>query len=302
MNNSVLGKPMENVRKHRDIRLVTTEEKRIELVSKQNYHTTKHFSNSLLAIEMKKAKVKMNKTVYLGMSILVINKTLIYEFWYDYLKSKYNGNAKLCNMDTDSFVINIFTEDFFEDINNDVERWFDISNYDQNDKRPLQIGVNKEVIGMFKYELRGKIMKEFCALRAKTYAYLMDDDNEHKKAKGTKKCIIKRRMMFENYKDSLFNNKTTLRSQLRFKSDHDNVYTEEVNKIALNSIDDKRLQTFDRVTTYRHGTNAFKLCKSEMLMVKDLFFEKLQWNSVTTNTCLKTVVAAQCINDQFWWL
>ena len=80
MNNSVLGKPMENVRKHRDIRLVTTEEKRIKLVSKQNYHTTKHFSNSLLAIEMKKTKVKMNKTVYLGMSILVINKTLIYEF------------------------------------------------------------------------------------------------------------------------------------------------------------------------------------------------------------------------------
>ena len=179
-------------------------------------------------------------------------------------------------MDTDSFAINIFTEDFFEDINNDVERWFDISNYDQNDKRPLQIGVNKEVIGMFKDELRGKIMKEFCALRAKTYAYLMDDDNEHKKAKGTKKCIIKRRMIFENYKDSLFNNKTILRSQLRFKSDHDNVYTEEVNKIALNSIDDKRLQTFDRVTTSRHGTNAFKLCESEMLMVKDLFFEKLQ--------------------------
>ena len=185
MNNSVLGKPMENVRKHRDIRLVTTEEKRIKLVSKQNYHTTKHFSNSLLAIEMKKAKVKMNKTVYLGMSILVINKTLIYEFWYDYLKSKYNGNAKLCNMDTDSFVINIFTEDFFEDINNDVERWFDISNYDKNDKRPFPMGMNKKVIGVFKYELGGKIMKEICALRAKTYTYLMDDDSEKEKSKGT---------------------------------------------------------------------------------------------------------------------
>ena len=128
---------------------------------------------------------------------------------------------------------------------------------------------------MFKDELGGKIMKGFCALRAKTYAYLMDDDGERKKAKKTKKCVIKRRPMFQNYKYSLFNNETILKSQLRFKNDHHNVYTEEVNKIALNSNDDKRLQTFDRVTTYPYGTNAFKVCESEMLMVKDLFFEKL---------------------------
>ena len=136
--------------------------------------------------------------------------------------------------------------------------------------------MNKNLIGLFKGELKGKIMKEFCALRARTYTYLMDDDNEKKKAKGIKKCIIKRRLTFENYKDSLFNNKTILKSQLRFKSNLHDVYTEEVNKIALNSNDDKRLQTFDRVTTYPYGTNAFKVCESEMLMVKDLFFEKLK--------------------------
>ena len=152
---------------------------------------------------MKKAKVKMNKPVYLGMSVLDLSKTLMYEFWYDYVKRKYNDKAKLCYMDTDSFVINVFTEDFFEDINNDVKRWFDTSNYDQHDKRPLQIGVNKKLTGMFKDELRGKIVKEFCVLRAKTYTYLLDDDTKHKKAKGTKKCIIKRRMVFEHYKDSL---------------------------------------------------------------------------------------------------
>ena len=209
----------------------------------------------------------MNKPVYLDMSILHISKTLMYEFWYDYIKPKYKKKAKLCYMDTDSFIINIFTEGFFEDINNDVERWFDTSNYDKNDKRPLQIGVNKKVIGMFKDELGGKIMKEFCALRAKTYSYLMDDNSEVKKSKGTKKCVIKRRLMFENYKDSLFNNKTILKSQLIFKNDYYNAYTEEVNKIALNSNDDKRLQAFDRVTTYPYGTNAFKVCESEMLMV-----------------------------------
>ena len=168
-------------------------------------------------------------------------------------------------MDTDSFVIHIFTKDFFEDINNDVETQFNTSNYDKNDKRPLQKGMNKKVIGLFKDELGGKIMKQFCAFSAKTYTYLMDDDNEKKKAKGLKKCEIKRRLMFENYKDSLFNNKTILKSQLRFKSDHHDVYTEEVNKIALNSNDDKRLQTFDRVTTYPYGTNTFKVCESEML-------------------------------------
>ena len=90
---------------------------------------------------------------------------------YDYLKPKYNDKANLFYMDTDSFVLNIFTEDFFEDINNDVERWFDTSNYDENDKRSIQIGVNKKVIGMFKDELGGKIIKEFCALRAKTYSF-----------------------------------------------------------------------------------------------------------------------------------
>ena len=127
------------------------------------------------------------------------------------------------------------------------------------------MGMNKKLIGMFKDQLGGKIMKDFCALRAKIYTYLMDDDSENKKAKEIKKCVVKRRVMFGNYKDSLFNNKTIMRSQLRFKSDHHNVYTEEVNKIALNSNDDKRLQTFDRVTTYPYGTNAFKVCENEML-------------------------------------
>ena len=113
-------------------------------------------------------------------------------------------------MDADSFVNHIFTEDFFEDINNDVERSFDKSNYDRNDKRPLLIGKFKKLIGMFKDELGGKIMKEFCPPRAKTYAYLKDDDSEVRKAKGTKKCIIKQELTFENYADCLLNYKIIL--------------------------------------------------------------------------------------------
>ena len=229
---------MENVRKHKDIKLVTTEKRRLKLVSEPNYHTTKHFSENLIAIEMKKTKVKINKPIYLDASILDISKTLIYKFWYDYLKPKYNDKVKLCYMGTDSFIIDIKTEDFYEDIANDVERWFDTSNYDKNDKRPLPIGKNKKVIGLFKDELGGKIMTEVVENRAKTYAYLLDDDSEIKKAKGVKRCVIKRGLMFEN---SLFNNKVIMRSQKRLKIDHHDMYTEEINKIALNYTDDKRL-------------------------------------------------------------
>ena len=167
-------------------------------------------------------------------------------------------------MDTDSFVIHILTEDFFEDIANDVERWFDTSNYDENDERPLLVGKNKKVIDLFKDELGGKVMIEFCGLKPKTYAYLMDDDSEKKKAKGTKKCIKKGRIMFKNYKDCLFNDANILRPQQRFKSDNHEVYTEEFNKITLSSNDDKRLQAIDRVTTYPYGTNAVKVCENEM--------------------------------------
>ena len=128
---------------------------------------------------------------------------------------------------------------------------------------------------MFKDELGGKIMKEFSAPTAKTYAYLMDHDTEKKKAKGTKKCVIKHQLMFENYTDSLLNDKIILKSQQVFRSDHHNVYvyTVEINKIVLSSKDDKRLQTLDRVTTYPHRTNAFKVCESEMITMRDLFFE-----------------------------
>ena len=187
MNNSVFEKTMENVRNvisHKDIKLVTTDEKINKLVSETNYHKTKQFSENLLAIEIKKAKVKMNKPVCLRMSTLDISKTLMYEFWYEDIKPKYEDRAKLYYMDTDSFIIYIETEDSYEDIAHDVERWFDTSNYDENNKRPLPIGKNKKVIGLFKDELGEKMMEQFCALKPKTYAYLIngynDDDYDKK--------------------------------------------------------------------------------------------------------------------------
>ena len=172
MNNSVFGKTMKNVRNHKDIKIVTTNKQRNKFALEPNYHTTKYISKYLLIMEMKEAEVKMNKPVYLGQAILDISKTLMYEFWYHYIKPKYRDNARLCYMDTDSFIINIKTENFYRDIANDAKEWYDTSNYDENEKRTLPIGENKKVIGLFKDELGGKIMAEFIALRPKAYAYI----------------------------------------------------------------------------------------------------------------------------------
>ena len=136
MINAVFGKTMEIVRNHRDIKVVTTYKRRSILASEPNYHSTKYISIDLLIMEMKKVELKVNKPIYLGQAILDISKMLKYEFWDDCIKPKYGDKARLCYTDTDSFVINIKTEDFYNDIASDVEKWFDTSNYDKNDKRP----------------------------------------------------------------------------------------------------------------------------------------------------------------------
>ena len=264
MNNSVFGKTMENIRKHRNIKLVTTDRKRSELVSERNYHTINLISEDLSITEMKKTKVKMNKPIYLGLSILEISKILMYEFWYDYMKPKYNDNVRLCYMDTDSFVMHIKTNDFYKDIASDVENRFDTSNYEVNTsettaeasalaRRPLPTGKNKKVIGLMKDELGGKIITEFVTLRPKTYSFLTNNGKEDKKAKGTKKCIIKKMIKFNDYKKCLLNGKIILKSQQRFISNKHDVYTEDVNKIALSNDDDKRIVSSNKISSYPYG-------------------------------------------------
>ena len=180
---------MENVSNHRDIKLVTEGNRRSQLVSEPYYRAINRFSENLVAIEMKKTKVKMNKPIYLGSSILDLSKISVYEFWYKYMKPKYVDNVKLCYMVTDSFIMHIKTQDFYKDIADNVEERFDTSIYEVD--RPLPKGKNKKVIGLMKDELGGKIMTELCALRPRTYSLLMDDDSEAKKTEGTKKCVIK---------------------------------------------------------------------------------------------------------------
>ena len=172
INNSVFGKMMENIRKHRNIKLVTNEEKYLHTVMRPNFKSGVPFGENIMGCEMGKIKVVMNKPVYLGQVILDLSKIVMYEFHYNYMVPKYGlEKFKLCYMDSDSLVYDIKTEDFYEDIANDVEARFDTSGYSKTDFRLLPIGLNKKVIGLMKDELGGKIMTEFMALRPKLYSY-----------------------------------------------------------------------------------------------------------------------------------
>ena len=168
-------------------------------MSEPNYHTTKFFTKNLLEIEMKKTEILVNKPVYLGLSILELSKILMCEFWYDYVKPRYGEKAKLSYMNTD--IVYIKTDAIYKGIAEDAEIRFDTSNYELD--RSLTKGTNQKVIVLMTDELGEKIIIKFVGLRAKTYSYLIDDGSEDKKAKGTKKCVIKRKLKFENYKNCL---------------------------------------------------------------------------------------------------
>ena len=243
MNNSVFGKTMESVRKHRNIKLVTSKEAYLRTVVKPNFKSGVLFGENLMGCEMGNAKVVMNKPVYLGQAILDLSKIIMYEFHYDYMVPKYGKKLNLCYMDTDSLIDNIETKDFYKDIADDVKERFDTSGCLLN--RPLPIRLNKKVIGLMKDEIGGEIMEEFVTLRPKMYSY-KTSSKESKKCKGIKKCIVRKTITFEDYKNCLFSGETSYRSQLMFRSSLHKIQTLEVNKLALNKDDDKRI-TIDGV-------------------------------------------------------
>ena len=189
---------MENIRKHRSIKLVTNREAYLKAVMKPNFKSGTLFGTNLMGCEMGKIKVVMNKPVYLGQAILDLGKIVMYEFHYDYMKRKYDDDSvTLCYMDTDSLIYSIEMDDFYKDIADDVENRFDTSGY--NPDRPLPVGLNKKVIGLMKDELGGGIMTEFVTLRPKMYDY-KTGNSESKKCKGIKKCFVKKTISFEDYK------------------------------------------------------------------------------------------------------
>ena len=258
MNNSVFGKTMENIRNRVDVKLVNTEEKLRKLVAKPNFRSRKSFSENLVSVHMKKTSLTMNKPVYLGMCILELSKTIMYDFHYNYIKPKYGEKAKLLITDTDSFMYEIETEDFYKDISGDVKDRFDTSDYPENHPSGIPTGINKKVLGMMKDEAGGKTIKEFVGLRAKLYSFVMDDGEETKKCKGVKKQVVESSISHEDYKTCLTTGKELLRKQNILRSYDHEVYTEEVNKIALSAQDDKRYILNDGVHTLAWGHYKIK--------------------------------------------
>ena len=190
MNNSVFGKTMENIRHRVDIKLVNDKKQAEKLSAKPNFNHRNIFSEDLVAIHMKKTKLVFNKPVYLGMCILDLSKTLMYDFHYNYIKQKYEDKAKLLFTDTDSLMYEIQTEDFYKDISADVKHRFDTSNYPHDHPSGIPSGFNKKVLGMFKDEAVGKVIDEFVGLRAKLYSYKMFKGEESKKCKWVKKSVV----------------------------------------------------------------------------------------------------------------
>ena len=258
MNNAVFGKTMENIRNRVNVKLVNSDEKFKKLVAKPNYESRKIFNENLVSVHMKKTSLTMNKPVYLSMCILDLSKTLMFDFHYNYIKRKYGNKAKLLFTDTDSFIYEIQTEDFYKDISGDVQDRFDTSDYPKNHASGIPTGINKKVLGMFKDEAAGKNIKEFVGLRAKLYSYKMEEGKENKRCKGIKKAVIEKSIRHEDYKTCLETGKEQLRKQNIIRSYEHVLYTEEVNKIALSSKDDKRYLLKDSHDTLAWGHYKIK--------------------------------------------
>ena len=240
MNNSVFGKTMENIRNRVNINLVNDREKAKKLTAKPNFNHLNIFCEELIAVHMKRTELKFDKPVYLGMCILDLSKTIMYEFHYNYIKKKYGDKAKLLFTDTDSLMYEIKTEDFYKDISGDVKDRFDTSDYPPNHPSGIPTGCNKKVLGVFKDEVAGRYIEEFVGLRAKLYLYKMFEGKESKKCKGVKKSVVNKSITHEDYKNCLFTGKEQLRKMNVIRSYKHEVYTEVVNKIALCCGDDKR--------------------------------------------------------------
>ena len=241
MNNSCFGKTMENPHKRKDVRLTTKENQAIKLVSKPQYQTFKRFNDYLYGIMMKKNKVMLDKPVFIGFSVLELSKLLMLEFLYDYFKPLY-PESKVLYTDTDSFILDIPTEDFYKDMEVEVakgaEGWYDTSDYPKDS--PLHSSINRKVIGLMKDELCGQLIKEYIGLRSKMYS-VASQKSVIKKAKGVSKPVVKMTISHDNYKEALFDSKVFHHDNVKLSSNLHEISTSVVKKKSLDSTNTKRV-------------------------------------------------------------
>ena len=250
MNNSVYGKTMENIRKRIDVRLVTNEKKLLKWTSRPTYVSCKIFNEDLVAVHKIKETLTLNRPAYVGMCVLDLSKTLMYDFHYNYIGDKYGDKAKLLFTDTDSLMYEIQTDDVYKDLFLDKEK-FDNSDYPEDS--PFYFGDNKKVIGKFKDEVAGVPITEFVGLKSKMYSYIKDNGEGGKTAKGIKKNVINMNIKHKNYNNVLLNN-TQMRHKMRcIRSVKHQLGTYEINKISLSCFDDKRYIHDNGITSYAYG-------------------------------------------------
>ena len=255
MNNSVFGKTMENIRKRVDVRLVTDEKKLLKWVSKPTYVSSKIFNENLVAVHKIKETLTLNRPAYVGMCILDLSKTLMYDFHYNYIKEKYGDKAKLLFTDTDSLTYEIEAKDVYQDFWNDKNK-FDNSDYSESS--PYFDKTNKKVIGKFKDEAAEVPICEFIGLRSKMYSYMKDNQKGGKTAKGIKKNVIKKDIQHENYQETLFNDKQMYHKMKTIRSKNHELGSYEINKVSLSCFDDKRYIHEDGKTSYAYGHKNIK--------------------------------------------
>ncbi|XP_053379108.1 uncharacterized protein LOC123541547 [Mercenaria mercenaria] len=237
MNNSVFDKTMENLRKRVNIKLTHDENILLKYIAKPSFVSSTMFNSNLFGIHRIKESLLLNRPCYVGMCILDLSKYLMYDFHYNYIKEKYEGNCKLLFTDTDSLCYEIKTKDAYEDFYKDKDL-FDNSDYDSNSK--FYFDNNKKVIGKFKDEAAGIPIVEFVGLRSKMYSYLLENEVNIKKCKGIKKLVVKKTIVHKNYKDTLFNSTQSNHTFKVIRSDKHNLSSYVINKTSLSCYDDKR--------------------------------------------------------------
>ena len=240
---------MENLRKHRSVELTHTEERLIKLSSNSTYKLHRIFSEDLVGVEMNKVKVKLNKPIYIGMTVLDLSKHTMYDFYYNYLKKLYKDKVQLQMTDTDSFLFYCECEDLFNDMYN-YSHLFDTSDFPKD--HFLQSNINKKVMGKMKCDTNEKCISEYCGLRSKMYAFSCDG-KEDKRAKGIAKVVVKKDLRLQHYKETLFNDSQLISVMNTFRSHNHEIYLESIKKIGLSCFDDKRYLLEDGITSYAYG-------------------------------------------------
>lgn len=241
MNNAVFGKTMENVRKHVDIKLVTKWDGRYgaeALIAKPNFHSRSIFDENLVAVELSKVKVLLDKPMYVGFCVLEVSKTCVYDFHYDYMIKTFQDKCKLLYTDTDSLIYEIKCSDIYNIMKRDIAM-FDTSDYAKDNVYGMPL-CNKKIVGLMKDECKGCIMTEFVGLRSKMYSVRVNGIDKMKKAKGVKSSVVKKTITFNHYTECLHNKTVQYRTQFNIASTNHVTETREQYKIALSPYDDKR--------------------------------------------------------------